>query len=152
MAPAIPAPGQGNLLEWAAPQPVVAFDPMAVRGATLPARLSRAISVALSECGLSREDVAARMSAFLGESVTENMLNAYASGAREKHSISLPRFCALLAVTGDRRLLEHLAADMGWAVIERRMLPMIELAALHESEARLKRRKDEIRRRMGSLD
>ena len=151
MAPLVNAPGQGSLLEWEAPQPVVAFDPAAVRGATLAARLSRAVSLALAECGIAREEVAARMSHYLGggETVTENMLNAYASAAREKHAISLPRFRALIAVTGDRRLLQVLAAEMEWAVIDRRMLPMIELAAVHETEAQLKRRKEALRRQMG---
>ena len=149
MAPALNAPGQMNLLEWEAPQPVAAFDPLLVRGATLGAQLARAVSVSLSECGMSRKDVAERMSAFLGEKVSEAMLNAYASGARADHNISLQRFVALMHVTRDRRLLEHLAGMLGWAVIERRMLPMIELAALHEGEARLKRRKDALRRQMG---
>ena len=62
------------------------------------------------------------------------MIDAYASIARDDHVISTPRFMALLQVTADRRLLELLAEPAGWAVIERRYLPLIELAAVRERE------------------
>jgi len=65
------------------------------------------------------------MSAYLGEDVSENMLNAYASEARDEHIISLVRLIALIHATRDRRPLELIASMFGWAVIERRHLPAI---------------------------
>jgi hypothetical protein len=133
--------------DWTAPQPVAAFAPELVRGATLEARIARAVSVALHDCKLAREEIAARMSAWLGEKVSLAMLNAYASPAREQHNIGLSRFLALVHATGDRRLLEMLAEPMDWAVIERRHLPLIELAAARERRDEMDREVEAIRRR-----
>lgn len=140
-------PAQPDLLDWTPPQAALAFAPGDVRGATLSARISRAVSVALQDAGVSRRTIAERMSAFLGEAVSLDMLNAYASAARETHRISLPRFLALVHATGDRRLLELLAEPLGWSVIERRFLPLIEIAAVREQEDELRRRREALARR-----
>ncbi len=137
---------QPDLLNWTPPQPVVRFPEEQVRAATFVARLSRAVSVALGECGLPRKEVATRMSAYLGETVSPTMLDAYASQARADHKISVPRFLALLHATRDRRLMELLAEPLGWAVIDRKHLPMIELAAVQEQRDELARRADALRR------
>ncbi len=130
---------------------MAAFEPEQVRGVTEQQRLARAISVALkdaTERGVTREQIAERMSDFLGvgQKVSTNMLNAYASAAREDHIIGVVRFAALLHATGDRRLLEMIAAPMGWAVIERKQLAMIELAAVQEAEDAMRRRREALRR------
>lgn len=138
---------QPDLLSWEPPQAAMAFAERDVRGATLAARLSRAVSIALRDAGGNRRDIAARMSRFLGETVSVPMLDAYASAAREAHRISVPRLLALIHATGDRRLLEFLAEPMGWAVIERRYLPLIEVAAIREQEDELRRRRDTLTRR-----
>ncbi len=138
---------QPELFGWTPPQAALAFDERQVRGATLAARLSRAVSVALQDAKASRRVIAERMSEFLGETVTPAMLDAYASVARDAHRISMPRFLALVHATGDRRLLELMAQPMGWAVIERRHLPLIEVAAIREQEDELKRRRDALTRK-----
>ena len=133
---------QLSLLDWTPPAAMVEFNPEDVRGATIAARLSRAVSMALKDCQAKRDEVAERMSRFLGgPPVTEAMINAYASVARVDHAISVPRFMALLHATRDRRLLQLVADEMGWAVIERRHLPLIEAAEIREQEDRLKARR-----------
>lgn len=144
MAPA----QQLDLLDWTPPPATVRFDDAVVRAATIQARISRAISVALKDAGVDRAEIARRMTAFLGETVPVNMLNAYASQAREDHVISVPRFLALMAATGDRRLLQLLAEDMGWAVVEKRHLPMIELAEVQEKLAELEAHRAALKRRV----
>lgn len=142
-----PAPDQPSLLEWQAPQPVARFEPARVRAATLHGQIARAVAECLRDAaaaGLKRDTVAERMSAITGQRVSGAMLDAYASQAREDHSISLARFIALMQATGDRRLLELLAEPMGWAVIESADLALIELGALREHA-------DEIARRMKTL-
>jgi hypothetical protein len=130
---------QMNLLDWMPPPATVEFNPADVRGATIAARLSRAVSQALKDCKAKREEVAERMTRFLGgPEVTKAMIDAYASPARPDHAIGVPRFMALIHATGDRRLLQMLADEMGWAVIERRHLPLIEVAELREEEDRLR--------------
>ena len=141
-----PVPGQPDLIDWAPPEAVVRFDDKQVRAATLASRICLAVSASLKDTGKSRAEIAQAMSDFLGESVTKNMLDAYASQAREDHAIPLARFVALLAATQDRRLLELIAEMMGWAVIDRRYLPLIKLAALQDRQADLARQADQIRR------
>jgi hypothetical protein len=140
------AAGQPDLLDWQPPQPVARFPEAQVRAASLAGRISRAVAAALHSAEAEREAIAARMSAFLGERVSPSMLDAYASQAREDHRISVPRFAALLHATGDRRLLELLAEPMGWAVIERRHLPLIEVAAIRDREDELRRHREHLTR------
>jgi hypothetical protein len=144
-----PSPRQLDLLrDWEPPAATVRFDAEKVRAATLPHLICRAVSAALKDTDLSRESVAKRMSEFLGgDPVTVNMLNAYASPAREEHSISMARFVALLHATRDRRLLELLAEPLGWAVIEQKYLPMIELAAVTERQRELSQHANALRRK-----
>jgi hypothetical protein len=86
------------------------------------------------------------MSEFLGQPVSVNMLDAYASQARGQHNISAVRLVALLHATQDRRLLELVAEMFGWPVIERKFLKLIELASLQEREDALRRQRETLRR------
>lgn len=140
------ASGQMDLLDWQPPQPTAAFPPERVRGATLAARLSRAVAEALNDSPDDRQSIADRMSAYLGERVSKAMLDRYASASAEAHTISLTRFLALVHATGDRRLIEMLAEPEGWTVIERRLLPLIQLAALREREDALRREREALQR------
>lgn len=136
------------LRDWEPPAATIAFPADHVRAATVAHLICRAVSTALRDADQTRADIAKRMSEFLGgEPLTVNMLNAYASPAREDHPISMARFIALLHATKDRRLLELLAEPMGWAVIERKFLPMIELAAVTERQRELGRHADALRRK-----
>lgn len=144
--PARRAGDQLDLLAWSPPQPVVAFDPLSVRAHDLRGLIARGVSVALGESGRPREDVAREMGAWLGRPISKAMLDACASVAREDHTISLPWLVALLHATGDRRLLEMLAEPLGWAVIERRYLPLIELAAVQAQGDVLRRQAKALRR------
>jgi len=140
-------PTQPDLLTWEPPQAEISFAEHEVRGVSLAARVARAISVALRDCGKPRPRVAEEMSEYLAETVSPAMLDAYASVARDAHRISLPRFMALLHVTGDRRLLQLMADLMGWAVVEKKHLTLIELATAREQEDALKRRREALARR-----
>ncbi len=143
-----PAPaGQMDLLAWEPPQAVRRFEEPRVRAGSFRERMTRAVAACLhdaDDAGHSREDIAGRMSEFLGERVTLNMLNAYASQSRETHSIPMVRLVALLHATRDQRLLELLAEPMGWAVVDRKFLPLIELGALREKSEQLARRAKEL--------
>lgn len=130
---------QPDLLSWSPAQAEIGFDPQDVRSATLAGRISRAVAVALGECRRPRKDVARAMSDYLGERVSPAMVDAYAAVSRTLHHISLPRFAALLHVTRDRRLLQMLADPMGWAVVEKRHLPLIAAAQIREQEDALRR-------------
>jgi hypothetical protein len=124
----------------------VRFDEDKVRAGTATGRVCRAVATTLRDSKVGRPEIARLMSEFSGQDVSKNMLDAYASQAREDHTISLVRFMALLHATRDRRLLELVAEQFGWSVIERRHLPMIELAAVQERQGELSRLADSLRR------
>ena len=144
MSPTIRDPGQADLLAWSAPEPVERFEPARVRAASLAGKIKRAISEALREeaaKGFDRENTAAAMSVYLGAEVGANALNAWCSEAREDQMPSLVRFVGLLDATGDMRLLQVIAAELGWVVMHKKWLPMIELASLREHEDKVRDRK-----------
>ncbi len=128
-----------DLLSWVAPEPQVGFEPEQVRGHTISATFARAISLALTECPLDRTAIAKEMSAYLGETVSVNIVNAYASEAREDHRINMPRFMALVQATKDYRLLSLLTEGFDFAVIPKKYLPLIQQALLDDKIEELER-------------
>ncbi len=126
-----------DLLSWEAPEVAIRFEAEEIRAATLQAQICKAVSVALADCGKSRDQVAQEMSAYLGVEVTENMLNAYTSPARENHNISAVRLIALAVVTGDHRLLSIGPDRAGLAVVEERYLSVIRAKQMRDKAAEL---------------
>lgn len=61
----------------------------------------------------SREEIAGKVSALLGEDVTKYMLDAYASEARGEHNISACRWLALIAATERFDILDATLVRVG---------------------------------------
>lgn len=138
---------QPDLLDWIPPEPVARFDEPLLRAASISGRMCKAMSQALHDAalrGLKRETVAKRMGDYLGETVSRNMVDAYVSEARESHVINLPRFVAMVHATQDRRLLEAVAGQFGWAVVPAKYVPLMKVAALREREYALKRERQHL--------
>ena len=127
--------------DWQPPQVAVELAGPAPKGGTLQSRISRAVSQALSACDLPREKVAEAMSDYLGVDVSKNMLDAYASQARETHTITLERFIALVEVTGQLGLLGFVAEAFGLVVVPAKYAELIELHFIDEQRAELERRR-----------
>lgn len=130
-----------DLLAWEPPQPAKAFAPEKVRAASLRSMVCRALAAALKECGKDRERVATDITDFLGEPCAKSMLDAYASEAREEHTIPLVRFLGVVHATGDIRLLQVLANQFGWAVVPAKYLPAIEEAIIADKIEELQQRR-----------
>jgi hypothetical protein len=149
--PARPASAhQPDLLDWTPPVVSERFAEHEVRAASAEARVSRAVATVLRDAaaaGLSRDQIAERMSEYLDHRITRTALDAYASEARDDRTITTVRLLALLHATRDRRLLELLAEPFGWVVIERRHLPLIHLAAVQDQQERLRKEADALRHR-----
>jgi len=139
--------GTLDLLDWQPSEPAVRFEAAQVRGATLGARICRAMAVALDECGASREDIAERMSEYLGVKVSKAMLDAYVSEARDTHTINIVRFAALVHATKDWRLLSLLPELFGFAVIDERYVSLIRAVQIREKAAELEKLADAEERR-----
>lgn len=129
-----------DLFTWE-PKPVTqSFAREITRAVDLRALVAKSVAAGLKESDKSRDQIAADITAYLGEEVTCNMLDAYASAARENHVISLIRFIGLLHATRDIRLLQALADLFDWAVIPARYVPAIEDALLAEKIETLQQR------------
>lgn len=129
-----------DLLAWLeAQQPAVEiqrYDERRVRAVTMRGRIARAVSETLRDCGVARAEIAERMSQWLGEEVSINMLNAYASEAREDHTIPFLRLLALVDATGDERLLQIGAEAVGQLVVSKDAVAWLNDAA---DEARVQK-------------
>lgn len=112
------------------------FKPETIKAARLTSKISKAVSVTLSEADdLERADIARLMTDYLGETVPASTLDGYSSEARTKNKISVERTIALCHATNDFRLISMMAAELGLAVIEERYLPAVtEAMALAEIE------------------
>lgn len=119
-----------DLLSWEAEPIVEAFAPERVRAVSLRAKIARAVSEAMMDCVHSRAVLADRMSEFMGEPVSVNMLNAYASEAREDHSMPFIRLLGLIHATGDVRLLQLGAEMFGYSVVENKYLRWVDVGRL----------------------
>ncbi len=132
---------QQDLLEWAAAN--AGFAEEAVRASSLSGRIARAVACVLRDCRLDRDEVAARMSAFLGERVGRSSLDQYASQARADYNISAVRLVALAHATGDTRLLGLLLDPFGLTPVPKHALDLLrvqeQLKALRAREAELLR-------------
>ena len=135
-----------DLLAWEPPELVERYEEVTVRAATLRARIAKAVSETLKEAEGSREDIAARMSEWLGEDISKHMLDAYASEAREEHTIPFLRVLALLHVTGDVRLLQLGAEMFGHSVIDDKYLPWVEVGQLADTKVDVDKAFDAARR------
>ncbi len=102
---------------------------------------ARAIGQALNDCPMSREEVARQMSDYLGKEVRPNILNAYASTARDTHVINIERLDALVYVTKDKRLVDLLAELVGCMAVPKEQAPYMEYA---EKKMEFKKLKAEI--------
>ncbi|UVK45336.1 hypothetical protein BPNPMPFG_000863 [Mesorhizobium sp. AR07] len=122
------------------PEPVVErFDAAAVQAWSPEARLSKAVALTMDEAGMSRDEIAAAMSAALKATVSKATLDGYASQAREQHSISAVRLAALIEVTGDARALNVLLEHSGLIVVPQKYEALLRREKARELKDRAER-------------
>jgi transcriptional regulator with XRE-family HTH domain len=108
----------------------------------IAATIGEALEQARKARGLNREQVAERMSYHLGERLSANMLNNYASQSHEKHEISLRRAIALDAALDQDVLLGLWASKRGGRqVVSQDDAALLEWARLHHQERELAERR-----------
>lgn len=132
-----------DLFDWQPPRVAVGFE-TELKGNRLGSKISRAVALALKECGRSRAEVAARMSEELGYAVSADMLDAYASEAKEGHRITLERFIALITATGCLDLLGFVAGLFDHVAVHGRYASLIELHLIEEHEREVSRLKQSV--------
>ena len=85
--------------------------------AGLEQRVAGLVATILNSDSRPRAIIAAEMSVMLAEDVSRQMLDAYASPARNEHKVPMSRFLALVAVTGRQDLLDPLLRQIGAALL-----------------------------------
>lgn len=110
-------------------------------GIEIAAAMADAIDRA-RERGITRDMIVSNMSYHLGETMSENMLNAYTAQSRDKHEINLRRAMAFDAAIGEDVLLSLYAQKRGGRrVITDEEAAYIELGRIHQEEKDLAERK-----------
>ncbi|SDR40313.1 hypothetical protein [Pseudovibrio sp. Tun.PSC04-5.I4] len=123
-----------DLLNWQPPQVEARFEPARVRSATPSGKVCRTLSEAMKKDGRSREEIAAALSVHLGESISRDSLDAWASEAREASNISGYRLISLISVLKSKELLNEFLARTDMVVIDRKYLPLIERQVMEEQK------------------
>ncbi len=106
------------------------------------------VSRAIRETGLSRKEVAQRMSAMLGVRITEGTINAWCAESKG-HRFPAAYIPALAVITEDSSLIEEMAEFCGVYVITRDQLLKLKLAEVREEKERLREIEKELLKLLG---
>lgn len=141
-----------DLFAWQPPQIGVGYSGEVTGRGPLDNKIARLVSHALRDAredGVSRAEVARRMSAYLGRSISEAMLNKWSSEGSEDHRIPLEAFIGLVQATGNKQLLGFAPGEFGLTVIESEYADLIEERLLddHIEEMQARRQALSARRR-----
>ncbi len=141
-----------DLFSWEPPQIGVGYSGEVTGRGPLDNKIARLVSHALRDAredGVSRAEVARRMSAYLGRSISEAMLNKWSSEGSEDHRIPLEAFIGLVQATGNKQLLGFAPGEFGLTVIEAEYADLIEERLLddHIEEMQARRQVLSARRR-----
>ena len=130
-----------DLFAWDPPQVAVGYSAEVTGRGPLDNRIARLIGQALRDArddeGMTRAKIAARMSEYLGRTISEAMLNKWSSEGSEDHRIPLDAFIALIAATGAKELLGFAPGEFGLTVIESEYAEMIKLHLIREKRQEL---------------
>lgn len=99
--------------------------------------IASGIARMLNDDARSREAIAEAVSLLLGERVSRQMLDAYASEQRESHRAPAYRFLALTAVTGRYDILDATLFGIGARALTGAEMVTAELGHLHAQRAEI---------------
>lgn len=126
-----------DLFAWQPPKVAVGYSEDVTGRGALDNRIARAISRALKDAkerGMSRSQIAKAMSDYLGRSISEDMLNKWASEAADSNRITLDAFMALIDATSSHDLMGLVVSGFGYVAVPERYSDMIELHLIEEHE------------------
>lgn len=95
------------------------------------------ISSGLKKTSLSRYEVGAEMSKFLGRDITKAMLDSWSAESKDGHKFPLAYLNAFSKATGDRELLRLICNNAGGYYIENEDALRLELGKLVEQKKKL---------------
>lgn len=118
-----------DLLSWQQPKVAVGYSEDVIGRGRLENKIARLIAHALRdvrESGLSRDQIAQEISAFLERKVSVETLNKWTSESSDSHRIPLDAFVALIHVTQAVDLLGFVPGEFGHKVIPSDYYELIE--------------------------
>ena len=133
-----------DLFSWEPPKVAVGYGSDVTGRGPLDSKIARLIGQSLRDArddGMTRADVARQMSAYLGRSISEAMLNKWASEGSDEHRIPLDAFIGLVQATGMRDLLGFVPGEFGLTVIENEYAELIEERLLEDHIEEMQARK-----------
>ncbi|OHC43988.1 MAG: hypothetical protein A2092_12060 [Rhodobacteraceae bacterium GWE1_64_9] len=140
-----------DLFAWQPPQIGVGYSGEVTGRGPLDNKIARLVSHALRDAredGVSRAEVARRMSAYLGRSISEAMLNKWSSEGSEDHRIPLEAFIGLVQATGNKQLLGFAPGEFGLTVIESQYAELVRLHLLREKRQEIEAQEQAIMARL----
>lgn len=120
--------------------------------AGLDAYVAGLVSHMVKEDPRSQPEIAAAMSAVLGEKVSKDMLYAYAAPSKGDHNISAARFLALVVATKRSDALDALVTRIGCRVLEGEEYVLAQLGHVQAEVRRLKALERDLTARARPLD
>ena len=136
-----------DLFAWEPPQVKVGYSEDVTGRGDLENRIARLVARAMRDArddGRNRAELASSMSRELGRSVSEDMLNKWASEASGAHRIPLDAFIALIRATEAKELLGFVPSLFGFAVVPEHYTDLIEIHLIDEREEELRAHKAKI--------
>lgn len=134
-----------DLFTWEPPQVAIGYSPDVIGRGQLDNKIARLVSHALRDAredkGLTRADVARKISDFLGRPVSEAILNKWSSEGSGDHRIPLDAFIGLVHATSAKELLGFVPGEFGLTVIEEEYAQLIEERLLDDHIEEMQARK-----------
>ncbi len=144
-------PRTPDLFDYAGDKdPIPRFEEKVSAIASLTHRICRGMKEAAERCktnGVTRATIAKRMSEYLGDEITTQILDKYISPGSGDHQISVVRFLAFIHATGDKRLLNLIVEPFGDISVPRECEGWIVAGQLAMAEDKIKLQLDDTRQR-----
>ncbi len=144
-----------DLFSWEPPEVAVGYPAEVTGNGPLANKIARSVSRALDEAraehGRGRKTIAGMMSERLGRTVSEGILNKWASEGSSENRIPLDAFIALIEATQADDLLGFVPREFGYEVMPEKYKSIIQLHLLEEHEAKVQSRKQELLAKVRSV-
>lgn len=99
-------------------------------------KMKRAMSRAVRECPYDRPTIVARMSQYLGVTISKTTLDAWTAESKTGHDVTLPRFAAFVHATGALWLWDEAAKMQGVTVLIGEEALLAEIAHRQQEQKR----------------
>jgi hypothetical protein len=136
----------GPLFEWVKKAQLLSThsDPTPQGSLDIDSEFRASVSIDIKACPLSRPQIAARMSDFTGQEITDSMLYSWTAESKDHHRFPCQFLPAFVMATGGRRAFECLSRRSGLFALPG---PEALRAEIHRLDEQIKGLQDEKQKR-----